>query len=131
MSAPLKIVNKTRRQGKGKKKRESKPAPDRLLMDNRRKLVKLMLSMLLWQDPVDAGFPPFTNGLDIVLPHPKNDITCFTVVIGGVLCYALSLRGPKYCGLSGSLRWGHNTFITNSQALTRETTITSIGNATR
>ncbi len=100
-------------------------------MDNRRKLVKLMLSMLLWQDPVDAGFPPFTNGLDIVLPHPKNDITCFTVVIGGVLCYALSLRGRNTVVYLVHCVGGHNTFITNSQALTRETTITSIGNATR
>ncbi len=93
MSAPLKIVNKTRKQGKGKKKRASKPAPEQLLRENRRKVLKLMLSMLLWQDAVDAGFPPFTNGLAIILPDPTNDFTFFTVMIGGVLYYALSLRG--------------------------------------
>ncbi len=123
MSVPIKIIHERPKKGKGKGKGKGKeqeqeqeggkgkeqegkeqdqeggkekgkePETEAVLMENRRTVLKIMLSILFWQGPVDAGLPPFTDGRSFLLPHPSNNITCFEVVIAEVLYYALSVRG--------------------------------------
>ncbi len=63
------------------------------LQVNRRAVLKLMLSILLWQTPADAGFPIFTDGRIFLLPHNVIRGAYFQVVVVEVLFYALSIRG--------------------------------------
>ncbi len=84
MSEPLRIMDT---------REEKIRVPEKELQENRRKVLKLMLSALLWQDPVDAGFPCFTDGRLFLLPDKLNQSAYFQAVVIDVLYYALSIRG--------------------------------------
>ncbi|HVG01558.1 MAG TPA: hypothetical protein VM842_01655 [Nitrospira sp.] len=54
-----------------------------------RGIVKILLSVLLWQSPADAGLPRFTDGHEFCLPEPFKGV--FNV--DRVLYQTLSIRG--------------------------------------
>lgn len=54
-----------------------------------RAILKVLLSILLWQSPEDAGLPSFTDGHHFVLPHPLDGMFKIECVIH----QALSTRG--------------------------------------
>ncbi|KAJ3846094.1 hypothetical protein EV368DRAFT_89564 [Lentinula lateritia] len=55
----------------------------------------VMLSVLLWQSPTDAGIPPFTNGVNFLLPPlvDRDESKTGHGEITNVLHHALSVRG--------------------------------------
>ncbi|KAJ4483014.1 hypothetical protein C8J55DRAFT_559832 [Lentinula edodes] len=55
----------------------------------------VMLSILLWQSPTDAGIPPFTNGINFLLPPlvDRDESKGGHGEITNVLHHALSVRG--------------------------------------
>ncbi len=67
--------------------------PELELQENRRIVLKLMLSVMVWQGPTDAGFTPFTDGRIFLLPHPLERASYFEVVVVDVIYFDLSVHG--------------------------------------
>ncbi len=84
MSKPLRIMDT---------REEKKRLPEVELQKNRKQVLKILLSALLWQGPADTGFPCFTDGQIFFLPASFNETAYFQAVVIEVLYYALSIRG--------------------------------------
>ncbi|KAI0744468.1 hypothetical protein C8Q76DRAFT_851494 [Earliella scabrosa] len=69
--------------------------------DDRLYIHRLLLSVLLWQTPQDAGFPPFTDGLSVLLPVSDPNGPCIALPVQKVLHYSDHIRGRGtfVCGL--------------------------------
>ncbi len=67
--------------------------PRENLVQQRRDLLKIFLSILLWQGPGDAGLPEYTNGESWIVPSGKNG----TVIVKqkAVLYYQPLLRSRE------------------------------------
>ena len=60
-------------------------------------LLTMFVSMMTWTSTDHAGFPLFTDGQEIKLPHPHDPGHCTTLTLQKVIYHALAIRSRNTC----------------------------------